>query len=186
MNSNSFKNIFEVSDYIFNMAAEAGACDEVPVASAVCTIDPDVLNNTDQNLNDFIHSFLRGEDLKGLKIIGKGTNQILDKKDPTAHGELTAIRDACKYQNSERLTNSFLITTLEPCIMCGGAVILSRLNSVLFFAPALKGIGMKTLLSQNPGQTHAFNHYPELHHLTEYENQASEMLRSFFRLKRTV
>jgi tRNA(adenine34) deaminase len=159
--------------------------DEVPVASVICSID--VMNDSGNpgNFIETIESFIKGENISGLEIIGSGINRIVKEKDSTAHGEMQAVRSACRNQNSERLSKSFILTTLEPCIMCAGAILLARLDAVIYMAPALSGVGMKTLLTQNPEEMHAFNHYPKLYHLQNYEERASEMLRSFFRLKRS-
>jgi len=178
MINNTITNIEQISEQIFELAHEAMLSDEVPVASVVCM-------NTNPDVGKTLDAFINGENITGMKIIGEGINQIVNTKDPTAHGEMLALRRACRELNSERLANSFIITTLEPCIMCAGSIILARLEAVVYFAPTQTGLGMAALFQQNPDVTHAFNHYPKLHHLKEYENRASEMLRSFFRLKRS-
>ncbi|MDH5656770.1 MAG: nucleoside deaminase [Spirochaetia bacterium] len=175
------KDIKEVSEYLFKLAEHAAKKNEVPVASLVCQLKP---GNQKETFKDLMDSFLNGESLQKINITGRGINQIIKKKDPTAHSELIAIRKACRKARSERLSDSFLITTLEPCSMCGGAAVLSRLDAVIYFAPSLSGPGIKSLLEKNPRESHAFNHYPEIYHLKEYEKRASDILRSFFRFRR--
>jgi len=67
-------------------------------------------------------------------IIGKGHNQIVTLKDPTAHAEMIVITQAASYLNNERLSDCVLYTTIEPCSMCAGAAILARLQTIVFGA----------------------------------------------------
>ena len=68
------------------------------------------------------------------KIIGKGYNQVEKLKDPTAHAEIIAITSAVNTIGSKFLENCSMYVTLEPCIMCSGAIILSRLENLIFGA----------------------------------------------------
>lgn len=70
--------------------------------------------------------------VKNGKVVGKGHNQVLKKKDPTCHGEIQAIRDACKNLNTYDLTGCELYTTAEPCIMCLGAIMWSHIDKVYY------------------------------------------------------
>lgn len=65
-------------------------------------------------------------------IIGRGHNQREALTDPTAHAEVLALRDAARQLGSWRLTEAILYVTLEPCIMCVGAAILSRIQCLVF------------------------------------------------------
>ncbi|MGD6858507.1 MAG: nucleoside deaminase [Enterobacteriaceae bacterium] len=65
-------------------------------------------------------------------IIGKGYNSILKSKDPTAHAEIIAIRAGSKKINNYRINNSILYVTLEPCIMCIGAILHARIKKIIF------------------------------------------------------
>jgi tRNA(adenine34) deaminase len=65
-------------------------------------------------------------------IIGRGRNQREALADPTAHAEVLALRDAARQLGSWRLTEATLYATLEPCIMCVGAAVLSRLQLLVF------------------------------------------------------
>ncbi len=70
--------------------------------------------------------------VKDGKIIGKGSNQVLLKNDPTAHAEIMAIRNACESINSYDLTGCELYTSCYPCPMCLSAIIWSNIKKVYF------------------------------------------------------
>jgi len=72
-------------------------------------------------------------------ILSTAGNRTLELKDPTAHAELLAIREAAKKQGSERLIDCDLYVTLEPCAMCAGAISLARLRRVYYGAEDKKG-----------------------------------------------
>ena len=65
-------------------------------------------------------------------IIAKGNNQVLIKKDPTAHAEIEAIRNACKKLNTYDLSNYILYTSCEPCPMCLSAIIWANIKKVYY------------------------------------------------------
>lgn len=67
-------------------------------------------------------------------IIGRGYNQPISSHDPTAHAEIMALRDAAKTLGNYRLTGCELYVTLEPCIMCAGAIIHARIARVVYGA----------------------------------------------------
>ena len=72
--------------------------------------------------------------VKNDKIIGKGHNMVETLNDATAHAEIIAITAASRNLNNWRLDGSTLYVTLEPCIMCAGAIILSRISKVVYGA----------------------------------------------------
>ena len=65
-------------------------------------------------------------------IISKGNNKVLKEKDPTAHAEIVAIREACKVLNTSDLSNCTLYTSCEPCPMCLSAIIWSNIKKVYY------------------------------------------------------
>lgn len=69
--------------------------------------------------------------VKNGKIIGRGHNEVESLKDPTKHAEMTAIQNACKEISSWRLTGATIYVTLEPCAMCAGAILLSRMEGIV-------------------------------------------------------
>lgn len=69
------------------------------------------------------------------QIISRAHNQTENLIDPTSHAEVLAIKQAAKYFNDWRLSGTTLYTTLEPCTMCAGAAILSRVDTIVWGAP---------------------------------------------------
>ncbi len=72
------------------------------------------------------------------KIIGRGHNCPIATHNPSAHAEIIAIGNACQKLNNYRLLNSYLVVTLEPCLMCVGAMVHARLKGVVFGASDYK------------------------------------------------
>ncbi|MEM9002133.1 MAG: nucleoside deaminase [Cyanobacteria bacterium P01_F01_bin.86] len=70
--------------------------------------------------------------VKGDEIIGRGMNEVTSRNDPTAHAEMTAIRQACAHLNSWNLEGCELYTSCEPCPMCMGAIYWARLTRVYY------------------------------------------------------
>ena len=68
------------------------------------------------------------------QMVSITTNSNIIKNDPTAHAEINSLRDACQTLKTSRLDGLSLIVTLEPCLMCAGAIIQSRINRVIFGA----------------------------------------------------
>ncbi len=68
------------------------------------------------------------------QVIGRGHNEREATGDPTAHAEVLAIREASRHVGEWRLTGCTLVVTLEPCTMCAGAIVLSRLDRLVFAA----------------------------------------------------
>src|SRR5215475_672512 len=68
-------------------------------------------------------------------VIGRGFNQPISGNDPTAHAEIIALRGAASHQRNYRLTNAVLYCTVEPCIMCAGAIMHARIARLVFGTP---------------------------------------------------
>ena len=106
----------------------------------------------------------------GNKIIGKGYNQVEKLNDPTAHAEILAITAACNLLGSKYLDKCTLYVTLEPCMMCTGAIREAQIQKVIFAAP------------DSSHRKSAPNLFEVQGGLLEAE--ASELIKSFFRRKR--
>ena len=114
------------------------------------------------------------------RVIGRGRNRREERSDATAHAEVEAIRQACAALGNWRLENCVLYVTLEPCPMCTGAIINSRIPTVVFGArEALSGScgSVIDLFSENYG------HRPAVFGGVLAEDCAA-LLRDFFRGKR--
>ncbi len=70
--------------------------------------------------------------VKDGKVIGKGHNKVVKNADPTCHGEMEAIRDACKNLGTFDLSGSIIYTTGEPCPMCLGAIMWANIDKVYY------------------------------------------------------
>jgi len=90
------------------------------------------------------------------QIIARGFNQVEMLKDPTAHAEMLAITAAADHLDARRLLNTTLYVTLEPCSMCAGAIVLSRIPRLVFGASDPKGGACGTLF--NIVQDQRLNH----------------------------
>ncbi len=114
-------------------------------------------------------------------IIGRGYNQVERMKDPTAHAEIIAITAAANHLGSKQLKECDLYVTAEPCVMCSGAILLSKIRNVYFgtFEPKFGACGsLYDLLNDNK-----YNHKPNVFSGI-YENEAKAMLKNFFEKKR--
>ena len=110
-------------------ARAAGAAGEVPVGAVVVLKD---------------------------EIIGRGRNQPIGAHDPTAHAEIVAMRDAAARLRNYRLTGAALYVTIEPCLMCVGAMIHARIETAVFGAPEPKAGALES--TQRAHEHGALNH----------------------------
>lgn len=114
--------------------------------------------------------------IKDNQIIARAYNKKEINNDPLGHCELLAIRKACKKLNSWRLSGCQMYVTLEPCMMCLGAIIHARIDAVYYGAKDFR-FGATNILGE-----HDFNHYPKMMY-TENE-KCSLILKDFFNKKR--
>jgi tRNA(adenine34) deaminase len=114
-------------------------------------------------------------------VIGHGFNQVRTRNDPSAHAEILALREAALHQNNYRLTDASLICTLEPCVMCVGALVHARVQTLIFAAPEPKtgACGSAFDLLSDPAHNHQIR--VEKGVLAE---QSGALLRRFFATKR--
>jgi tRNA(adenine34) deaminase len=78
------------------------------------------------------------------EVVGKGCNSPIAANDPTAHAEMLAIRDACAHIGNYRLEGATLYSTLEPCVMCAGALVAARVGTLVFAARDLRFGGVRS------------------------------------------
>ena len=118
---------------------------------------------------------------KGDEIVAEGHNLTVTANDPTAHAEVVVIREAAQTLGDWRLTECTLYVTLEPCAMCAGALVLSRLGRLVFGASDPKA-GMVGSL-ENLVQDERLNHRVDVTRGT-LADAAGDLLRGFFRARR--
>jgi len=112
------------------------------------------------------------------KIIGRGYNQRETLKDPTAHAEVLAIKEASKFLDSWRLLDCTMYVTLEPCAMCAGAIVNSRIGRLV--------IGTRDLKRGCCGTVEDLTNHPKFNHRLEVEfgvleEECSSILSDFFK-----
>jgi tRNA(adenine34) deaminase len=115
------------------------------------------------------------------KIIGKGHNSTEKLKDPTAHAEILAIREASEFIGEKFLSECDIYITVEPCMMCAGAILLSRIRHVYFgaFEPKFGACGSVFNLIE----TKKYNHHPKVFSGILAE-ESEELLKKYFESKR--
>jgi tRNA(adenine34) deaminase len=114
-------------------------------------------------------------------IVGKGYNQVERLNDPTAHAEMIAISAACDTLDEKYLSKCTLYVTLEPCPMCAGGIVWSKMGRVVFGASDPKSGGCGSLF--NILENKHLNHQPEVIQGI-LEKDAEYLLTSFFSSKR--
>jgi tRNA(adenine34) deaminase len=141
-------------DQALDLARAAGAAGEVPVGCVV---------------------------VRNGAVIAGAANRTLTDRDPTAHAEMLAIRQAARALGSERLTDCDVFVTLEPCAMCAGAISFARIRRLYYGAADPKGGAVDNGVR--------FFASPTCHHRPEVyggigETEASALLKDFFRERR--
>jgi tRNA(adenine34) deaminase len=116
--------------------------------------------------------------VKNGKIIGRGYNRKEASNDATMHGEIEAIREACKNLEAWRLTGCTMFVTLEPCAMCAGALVNARIDSLV--------IGAYDSKTGACGSVFNITNDERLNHLIEVEfgilgDECSDILKKFFK-----
>jgi tRNA(adenine34) deaminase len=141
-------------DLALEEAAKAAAAGEVPVGAVVVSADA---------------------------VIARGSNRPISSKDPTAHAEIVALREAARALGNYRLANVTLYCTVEPCIMCAGAIIHARVSRVVFGTPDPR-VGAA-------GSIYNVLTDPRLNHRVDVvsgirEEECADVLRRFFEQRR--
>ena len=115
------------------------------------------------------------------KIAGRGHNQPISSKDPTAHAEILAIREAARNVGAYRLPGAILYVTLEPCVMCVGALVHARIAAIKYGARDEKAGAL--------GSVYDIGRDGRLNHRIEVigglmEDECAAILRDFFKQRR--
>jgi tRNA(adenine34) deaminase len=118
----------------------------------------------------------------GEEIVGRGFNQPISARDPTAHAEIVAIRDAAGRIGNYRLTGAVLCVTIEPCLMCVGALVHARIATLVFGAPEPKSGAITSTVrgGELPGLNHRFEVVSGVR-----ESECRALMQLFFRDRRT-
>ena len=117
------------------------------------------------------------------EIIGRGFNRPISSNDPCAHAEIMALRDGAQTLGNYRLNNCTLYVTLEPCPMCAGAIVNSRIKRVVYGATDAKAGAAGSVLQ--------ILRHPQLNHICAVtkgvlQHECSHLLETFFQEKRTT
>jgi tRNA(adenine34) deaminase len=115
------------------------------------------------------------------EVIGRGFNAPISTRDPTAHAEIRALREAATAVGNYRLSGATLYVTLEPCVMCAGAMIHARLSRVVFGAPDPKTGACGSVVDIFAEQR--LNHHAEVEGGV-MADECGALLRSFFQSRR--
>jgi tRNA(adenine34) deaminase len=136
--------------FALDLANQAESAEEVPVGAIV------VLNG---------------------EIIGRGYNSPIAKSDPTAHAEILALREAAAAVNNYRLEGATMYATLEPCVMCAGALVAARVSRLVFGARDIRfgGVRSKFRLADSELLNHRIAIVEGI-----LAAECSELLRDFF------
>lgn len=139
-----------------NEAEKALELDEIPIGAVV------VFNN---------------------RIIGRSHNQVELLKDPTAHAEMIAITSASNHLKNKFLEECDLYVTVEPCVMCAGAILLSRLKNVYFgtLEPKFGAAGSLYNLLEDSKYNHRLNVYSGI-----YSEEAKNLIQQYFKKRRNL
>jgi tRNA(adenine34) deaminase len=118
----------------------------------------------------------------GGAIVGRGFNQPISSGDPTAHAEIVAIRDAAARVGNYRLTGATLCVTIEPCLMCVGALIHARIGTLVYGAaePRMGAVTSTVRGGELPGHNHRFEVVGGVR-----EEECRALMQAFFRDRRT-
>lgn len=115
-------------------------------------------------------------------VVGRGSNQPIQAVDPTAHAEILALRAAARTLGNYRLTGAALYVTVEPCLMCAGAIVHARIGRLVYGAPEPKTGAVRSAMQALDA--------PFLNHRVEVvsgvlEQECRELIRAFFTKRRS-
>ena len=117
----------------------------------------------------------------GDVVVGRGFNQPIGSGDPTAHAEIVAIREAARTIGNYRLTGAILVVTIEPCLMCVGALVHARIGTLVYGAnePRTGAVTSTVKGGELPGHNHRFEVVAGVR-----EEECRTLVQTFFRERR--
>jgi tRNA(adenine34) deaminase len=115
------------------------------------------------------------------QVVGRGSNSPISRSDPTAHAEILALRDAGRNLGNYRLEEATLYATLEPCVMCAGALVAARVKTLVFGTRDLRFGGVRSKFRVADSET--LNHRVEVVEGV-LASQCVEILQRFFEARR--
>jgi tRNA(adenine34) deaminase len=118
--------------------------------------------------------------LLGGGVVGRGYNRPVGTSDPTAHAEILALRDAARAIGNYRLSGATLYVTVEPCLMCVGAIVHARIGTVVYGVPDPKGGAVRSLL--DPGALPLNHRFETVEGVLA--DECRQVLQDFFRARR--
>ena len=141
-------------DAALDEARRAGAAGEVPIGAVVAI---------------------------GGELVGRGFNQPIGARDPTAHAEIVAIRDAARRVGNYRLAGATLCVTIEPCLMCVGALVHARIDTLVYGAAEPKSGAVSSTVrgGELPGLNHRFEVVSGIR-----EDRCRDLVQAFFKERR--
>jgi tRNA(adenine34) deaminase len=148
----------EIFTPLLQSAARSGKHGEIPVSAAIF-------------------------DVKSGEILGKGLNSSIQARDPAGHAEINALRRAAAARDNHRLPGTVLAVTLEPCIMCLGAMVQARIDGLVFAAFDPKAGAIVSCLDY-PGMDWLNSRFWVLGGILQ--KQSAALLQSFFRRRRNA
>jgi tRNA(adenine34) deaminase len=118
----------------------------------------------------------------GGVIVGRGYNRPISSHDPTAHAEIVAIRDAAQRLGNYRLTGATLCVTIEPCLMCVGALVHARIETLVYGAAEPRSGAVASMIrgAELPGQNHRFEVVSGIR-----ESECRDIMQAFFKARRS-
>jgi tRNA(adenine34) deaminase len=117
------------------------------------------------------------------EIVGRGCNQPIGAADPTAHAEVVALRDAARRVGNYRLTAATLCVTIEPCLMCVGALVHARIGTLVYGAadPKSGAVASTVRAGELPGLNHRFEVVSGVR-----EEECRALVQAFFKGRRAA
>ena len=119
--------------------------------------------------------------VKDDKVIARAYNQVIKRNDPTAHAEILALRQAALALRNYRLIDTTLYVTIEPCLMCGGALVQARIGRLVFgaFDPKMGAFGSLYNLAEDKRLNHRIRVKSGV-----LEEECCRLMKDFFRRRR--